>query len=174
MSDLQLILSWKEILTAQNIIALVAIYGATLSTINLVREIRKERVRLKVSGSIATVGYGKGYPAFVVNVVNESNFPVSISCAGILLPNKHQLIFPPAPDNLPPNKLPLEISSKNGDTIWVGVYDLQKSFCANNRVNTLKVIPFVKAANGNRFQGKPVSLDLKNLDDWLSKFDGSL
>ena len=68
---------------------LVALYGATLSTILAINEFRKERRVLRVTCDIAIAGLttGGSYTFVAIKVVNVGHRPVTLTSAGFILNN---------------------------------------------------------------------------------------
>ncbi|MDV3349352.1 hypothetical protein QGP82_11670 [Leptothoe sp. LEGE 181152] len=85
--------------------AIVASYGAILATLNFLRELKKDTVRLKITARDALID-----PPIVwaksVEVVNNSSFEIEITSVGFILDSKAQLVFMPDADyviaQLPP------------------------------------------------------------------------
>ena len=149
-------LSLSEALTL-----LIAVYGASLSTVLAVREIRKERRRVAVTCRVALVPAPvEGVWKFVdVSAVNVGHRPVEIRAAGLNMSNGHQ--FTQLKNNLGPIPLPKKL--EDGDSVSV-MFDYVQVEKAAREHQAVFTSAFVRDAEGNEYEsGLPKVLKERKL-----------
>ncbi|MEQ9353843.1 MAG: hypothetical protein RIG63_20210 [Coleofasciculus chthonoplastes F3-SA18-01] len=135
--------------------AAVAVYAAVLSTLNFVREQRKDEIRLKITAKNALLDP----PMLLVEsiyIVNNSSFEIEITSLGFALNSQDKLFFFPDAEDL--HKLPDSIPSKKSRDYLIRV-DRIKTLLKSNGINRkISLKPFV-TVNSKHFYGKPFLFD---------------
>ena len=111
---------WPTILTA-----LVALYGAILSTYTVVvnRRDKKRRIHVKLSNGILTYGPEAGPAVLLIEATNPGNRTVILNGACIILPNKQQVVFPNPESNV---EFPHALEEGNSCLVWTEMKGLAK------------------------------------------------
>ncbi len=124
MVEVKLIMEWTGI-----IIAIVAIYGAVLSTYLAYQQRAKDKMKLNVRVSWGAL---TGVPTYetklFVGVSNPSSRPITVSNVGIKLPDDEQILF--FEGNI---QLPYSLEPENNFISWaplkeIGIICAQKGF----------------------------------------------
>jgi hypothetical protein len=105
-------LPWTTIVTAA-----VAIYGAALSTYNLIVNHREKsrRVKVRISWGFLTYGPQLSSTMLFITVANPGTRPVTLTSVGLLLPDGKQMFFPPADAN---QSLPFDLTEGKSFQAW--------------------------------------------------------
>ena len=147
---------WSMLLTA-----LVAVYGAVLSTYTLCQNRRDKQHRLTVRVSHAVLGGPSGIsgPMITITVANPSFRDLTVNPPGLLLPDGRSLIFPyPQSDA----QFPHELRQGKSCTIWCALDELKADLRQKGLSGKIIVRGFCDDAVGNRHRGQPFELDLAN------------
>ncbi|NEZ64975.1 hypothetical protein D0962_19715 [Leptolyngbyaceae cyanobacterium CCMR0082] len=140
--------------------AIVASYGAILATLNFLRELKKDTVRLKITARDALID-----PPIVwaksVEVVNNSSFEIEITSVGFILDSKAQLVFMPDADYW--YEIPSDIPPKKSRIYPIKLERIKTLLNSKgiNSENRLK--PFVMVS-GKSFSGKSFSFDPEKIN----------
>jgi hypothetical protein len=148
------------------VIAVVAVYGAFLSTWNAVRDRHRDQTNLSVQSAYSYLQYGPqlSAPYLTIHVTNNSSFAVTASSGGLeLLPgrnspssNARQLFFRAVPELQSANMaLPQEIRAKHGGAFGQLLEEIRSALSeAGYRVDEEALVrPFVTISTGQRFYG---------------------
>jgi hypothetical protein len=102
----------------------VAAYGAVLSTLLAIRQLRAQRRALKVSCRLAVTSQPTGEISELVSIiaVNTGVRPVEVKMAGLLMSNKD--LFTQVASRIGPNPLPKKLEDGESVTIF---FDLSKA-----------------------------------------------
>ena len=95
---------WPTIITA-----IVALYGAILSTVSILsqRKDKKRQILVKLSNGFLTFGPELSPAMLFIEASNPGHIPVNINSPGIILPDKRTIVFPsPQGDVSFPHSLP--------------------------------------------------------------------
>ncbi len=150
----------KDYLTAQNLIAILALYGAVLSTFNFIRERRKEKLKIEVS-SDREIDLNGGYTdTYIVNVLNHSFFKIEVLSAGFAVfsdPDSKTpgfFIFPRNKSNKNID-LPVGIEVKMLFRYPIEADIINNTLLENRLIGRIKLQPCA-VINNKRFFGKSI------------------
>ena len=144
------------------IIALVALYGAILSTYNIIRQHRLSVPRVQVElvlGFIADPVSGVSDSMIFIKAANVGQVPVSLSGHAFRLPDKRQLII-----QLPSSsvRFPCELEPGKSCEIWIEMAKLVKEIRGQGFKGTVKISGEYKSETGKLFRSKKMKVDLNS------------
>jgi hypothetical protein len=153
-----------QIVSLEAITLLLAIYGAVLSTILAIREIRKDERKILVRCNLvlSTIHLDEVRQHIKISAVNVGHRPVELVSTGLYLSNK--LVFTPMPGGTMNVPLPKKLNDGDSVDILIDLLKAQKALEEQRAVNH-KVIPkfaFVRDAEGNEYKTK-ISKSLKKM-----------
>ena len=140
--------------------ALVALYGAILSTVVAVREWRARRPTVKVEVSEGRVGGmpGNGWSGHMIfcDALNRGHKAITLQMVGFQLPNREQFVIPyPSPYVWFPYDLLPEKSCK----VFTPASDLAKHLKARGFPQKVSLVGFYNDDVGRRYRSKPAIFD---------------
>lgn len=149
------------------IIAIVAVYGAIMSTITFISRSKEKQSQLKVeisNGLIGTAGAGVSEVMLFIEIYNSGYRDVTINVPKIILPNRKIVVFPnPLSDVTFPHRLKEGSSCK----VWTELKDLAQNLSEHGYTGIIKINADVYDGAGRRHKSsKPWKLDI---DEWTSK-----
>ncbi len=134
---------------------IVALYGAVLSTLNFVREQRKDEIKLEI-----TVKDALRDPPIVwvqlIKVVNNSSFEIEITSLGFVLDSQNQLVFMPDDDRW--YEVPDIVSSRKSRDYPIRIERVKTLLSSNGINGKVRMRPFV-IVNGRSFFGRSFLFD---------------
>lgn len=151
---------WPMIVTA-----IVAVYSAVLSTYILISRNKEKKRQLKVELSFGfmTEGPELSQEMLFITVSNTGFRPVTLNASGILLPNKHQLIFMVPKSNV---QFPYELLEGRNCTVWIEVKVLVQDLKRNSYSGKVKLKGFFRDATGAVYKSKRITI---NINEWDKK-----
>ena len=147
------VLEWLSEHWAQLVTAIVAVYGAVLSTLNLLN-IKKEKRRqlsIKMSKGWLTIPTGLSGDMFIIEVANPGYRPVTIGTPYIKLPDKGSLFF------LMPTaevQFPHELQEGKRCLLWVEEAEVKRSLKGKGYSGKVTLRAEVSDQTGKRYRGK--------------------
>jgi len=148
-------MGWVEI-----IIALVAVYGAIISTYNLIIHRERTKVRVKIKLSFGFLHYSAGLDSkhsLILEAINIGARPVTISSQGFILPNKRQLICPNPYSNV---QFPLELSEGRNCMSWYELKIIADALAQEGFSGIFKLVGFYRDVAANTYMSKPLKFDI--------------
>lgn len=148
------------------IIAIVALYGAVLSTYTLVVQLRKDmfRIRVKISMGFLTFALGSTSDSMIfLSASNPGQKETTLSTQGFLLPDKNQLIFPNPQTNV---TFPYRLLPGRNCQIWIEAREIARTLKSRNFSGKVKLIGFYRDQVDKVYKSKPYEFDV---DDWAKK-----
>jgi len=146
------------------IIAIMALYGAVIATITLVRQIRQGKVRVKVKASLGfmmTTINPSGEEIYTFTASNHGFRTITLSNFGLLAPDINKYIFIPIPPvDIPSPEFPYELMPGSCCDFHVKVDDLKKGL-EGIAEKSIKLIPYFMDALGKKHKGKAITLQLE-------------
>jgi len=145
------------------IMAIVALYGAALSTYNAIQQRKEKKPSIKVSqgiGMITDAMGGLSDAMIVLTAANTGHIPVTLASAGLFLPNSQQMIFPPLALNV---RFPYELVPGKSCRIYREATSIVKSIKEQQYNGKIDVVVFFQDEVGNTYKSKKTKLDL---DGW--------
>ena len=142
-----------------SITALVALYGAVLSTYTLVcsRRDKQRQVKVELSTGFLATGPDLSAAMLFIGVSNPGHITVTLNIPGIQLPNRETLVFPdPLSDVLFPHELP----PGNKCTVWTPLADLAERLKEKGFSGKVKLVGFCTDAVGTTYKGKRWKLNV--------------
>jgi hypothetical protein len=133
----------------------IALYGAILSTLNFIREGKKDTIRIEITVSDALIA-PPGVLTKSIQVMNSSSFEVEIACIGFLLDSRSKLVFMEEIDHW--YKLPDNILPKKTKSYPIRIDSIHTLLELNGISTKVRLRPFVMI-NGEAFSGKPFLFD---------------
>lgn len=158
-------MDWGTIATI--IVAIVAVYGAVVSTYNFLIYRRSTEVSLKVKLSYGACDYpyavltmphySNSTPHLVLDVANNGTRPVTIRVPFFKLPNNRQLIIrnPYSAVNLPH-----ELLEGRDCVMWTEVRTIANALKDEGFSGIFKLVGSVHDAVGNTYKSKPLEFDI--------------
>ena len=149
-------------MTASDIItALIAVYGAVLSTIILVREWKAKRPDIRVEVSLASHQYPSGELSnlkLIVFATNAGEKAVVLSSPGLILPNQNRMWFPETDPEFDVT-FPHQLRPEHPCSAWVDPGEVGRALKSDGFSGKVKLIGFYKDAVGRTHKSKPFKFD---------------
>ena len=133
----------------------VAVYGAGLSTYNLIIERVKNKKRIKTDLKVGLLTYPNGKTSdakFILTARNIGNIPVIINPPVIILPYAKQIILNDLESNI---CFPHELNPQNSCEAWADLKELAKSMKEQGYAGRVKIRIEFRDAVDKRYQSKP-------------------
>jgi len=143
--------------------AVVAVYGAILSTWNAVsrRLESSRRIRVEVSQGFPTYGANLGPACIVVTASNIGRIPVTLVHGGLLLPdNRQTFVREPIGDV----QFPQELESGKSCRMFMESRELAGTITRASFTGKVKIVGFYRDAIGTTYKSKAFEFDV---EDWL-------
>jgi hypothetical protein len=160
-------LTATEIITIVSTIltAIVALYGAILSTYTFIVQRRdaKPAVKTKLTNGFLDLGHDLSNPMFLIEAANDGNHVVTLSSVGMILPDKRQLILTRPRSNI---QLPYELKPGTNCTVWIEIVEVAHRLREQGFRGKVKLVGFYLAQTGVKYKSKPYKLDI---DSWLKR-----
>ena len=141
--------------------AIVAIYGALLSTYTLLAN-RKEKLRhinIDLSVGIPTPNLALGSRVILMTIANPGSRPVTVNSALIWLPNKKQLLLSDHWSNI---TYPHNLQEGNNCLLWVDPYEIAAICSEEGFTGKVKLIGVVKDALGKTYKSRSFVFDVES------------
>ncbi len=141
-------MNWTDFFTA-----IVALYGAALSTYIFVVEIRskKRQISIKLSHAVIFSGPNVSPSLLQITVANPGNRTVTINTPSLLLPNKKSLVFPQPKSDV---SFPHELLEGKNCAVWTDMGILKHELKAEGYSGKIKVIAEVTDATDKKYRSK--------------------
>jgi hypothetical protein len=151
--------NWSQILTA-----IVAIYGAILSTMIFTSRRREKQRRLKVnfSNGFLTYAHNLSKAMLFITISNPGNRDVTINVPSISLPDGKPLVFPNPQSNV---SFPYKLEEGTECKIWTEIKDLARQLKENWYYGIIRLKAKVEDGSGQIYKSKDWKI---NLDNWTS------
>lgn len=151
-------INWTQI-----IVAIVAVYGAILSTITFLYN-QKEKIRnLNVvfsNGSIINSS-DLGDIMLFITVLNSGSKSAIINVPRIILPDRKTIVFPNPQSNI---RFPYKLEEGSKCMIWTDMKGLAKQLCANGYKGKIKLMADVEDGTEKKYVTKKAWR--LNIDEW--------
>lgn len=143
----------------QILIAIVALWGAALSTYTLTINIRKEKTRVKVDLKFGFLTYGPDLSSqmLFLEAANIGNKEVTMSSCALRLPTKQTLVFLDPQTN---KKLPHKLPPGESLSVWSTESDITERLRSAGFKNAVKIRGVYRDAIGNSYISKSKKLPL--------------
>jgi putative transposase len=143
-------------LWAQVITAVVAVYGAILSTYNalLRRKERRRLVRVELSMGLLATGPHLSRPMLILRASNPGNRTVTLTGPGVRLPNGAQAFFPVPESNV---EFPYDLPEGKSCSVWTEASHFARDLRNHGLSGTVKLVGFYRDATGTAWKSKPMS-----------------
>ena len=153
---MKLNMSITELLTA-----VVAFYGAILSTIIFTKELQKSKRHIKVNMKFGLLTYTNGISPqmLLVEIINPGLKPVTIYGPQLRLPDRRNLIMPISNSNV---KFPCELGEGKSAHTWIEVNELKGTLIDSGYTESTKFKAVVTDQTGTEFySSKWLTFNLK-------------
>lgn len=147
-------ISWPTIVTA-----LVALYGAVLSTLNFIAARREKRRSVTVELSLGLLTWDPG-SKLLLTASNPGSLSVTLSSCGIRLPNGKQAVFPIPNSNV---RFPHELHGGKDCLVWTDAKEFAQVLREQGFSGRVKVRGFYRDQTGGLHTSKATRFDL---DGW--------
>ncbi|MCL5070445.1 MAG: hypothetical protein M1308_06060 [Actinobacteria bacterium] len=145
------------------IIAIVAVYGAVISTITLTSQ-RREKQRLldvKLYHGFPYYGPNIGEPMLYIEILNPGLLDVTINIPSLILPDRKTVVFPNPQSNA---NFPYILKEGTNCKVWTEIKDLAQTLKENGYSGIIKIYAKVEDGAGNTYKSqRPWKLDV---DKW--------
>lgn len=148
---------WDAIAAIGQVLGAAATFWAVMVSLKLARENSQSNVKVITQIGFPVFGQSTGDTTVYFTAVNVGPIPVKLDTAGVLLPNKMQIIFPFDYGDAIPIKL--DISEKT--SFGVKVNNLTAQLIEQGYRGKVKLRPFFGDATGKRY-----------FEDWEFDIDG--
>ena len=149
--------NWPTIITA-----LVALYGAIISTYTLYSQ-RKEKTRqvnVKLTtGFLTSINGGHSPPVLFLEASNPGHIPVNLTSPGIILPDKINIVFPIPLSDV---RFPYDLMPGKSCRVWVDLKGLASDLRNKGYSGNIKLIGFYRDAIGKEHKSKKYKLDIES------------
>jgi hypothetical protein len=145
------------------ITALLAMYGAILSTIVAIRDWRARRPKIAVKTSWGLLDLGRGNTSdamLFVQATNPGQKPVTLSSVGFVLPSQERVFLKEPHGSM---RIPCELASESACQVWIGAGELAQLLRSHGFSGTLRLIGFYNDQVGRTHKSKPFKFDV---DEW--------
>ena len=156
-----------EIITlGQVIVAVVAIYGAVISTITFFSRRNEKQRQLKVRFSNGFTIFGQNFSELmlIIEVSNPGFRDVTINVPSLILPDRKPVVFPNPQSNV---RFPYKLEEGTKCMVWTEMKDLAQNLKENGYTGILKIDAEVDDGAGRRYKSRK-SWKL-NIDKWSSR-----
>jgi len=147
-------LNWREVVTA-----IVAVYGAVLSTISWLagRREKRRQVTVRLAFGVPLYGHGPGDQQVLIDASNAGHRPVNLVAVGFRLPDKRviPLIQPSA---IPP--LPLDLTEGKNCIVMVDPHVLSRTLREAGFPRKVKLVGFFRDAVDQTYTSKKWLFDV--------------
>jgi len=152
-------IDWSQIVTA-----IVAIYGAILSTVIFTSRRKEKQRRLKVSFSsgFLTYAHDLSEAMLFITISNPGNRDVTVNLPSILLPDRKTVVFPNPQSNV---NFPHKLKEGTECKLWTEIKDLAVQLKENGYHDIVKLMAKVEDGTGQIYKSKAWKIDL---DKWVS------
>lgn len=150
-----------------DVTAVVAVYGAVLSTWNAVSKHLESsrRIKVDVGQGFGVYGASLGPASLVVTARNVGKVSSTLVHGGLLLPDNRQLYLPqPVGDA----QLPLELSAGKSCRLLFECKDLAGAVADKGYSGTIKLVGFYRDAVDKTYKSKSIEFDIGR---WLRHKD---
>ncbi len=155
-------MAWVESNAVAIVAAIVALYGAILSTITY-RASRRDKRRVigaRLSYGFLTFGPKLSDPHLLLHASNPGQVPVTLRSAVVVLPDKWQAIVPPGQGE---SRLPLELAPGAGCTFWLDAREIAGALRQRGYAGKVRIHCEFGDATGENHRSKPFKFDI---DGW--------
>jgi hypothetical protein len=152
-------MEWSQLPWAQVITGIVALWGAGLSTLLAVRQIRRDhyRIRVKVGPALITMTDGAAPAAVLFEVQNAGYRAAEIRAIYLRLPHKRKFAFPRIQSDSP---LPHRLEEGGRLTAWIYAGELASALSANGYKGLIAVRAECTDALDKSYFSKPMDIDI--------------
>lgn len=150
-------MEWKDIITA-----LVAIYGAALTSYTIYSKRRENKAQIKVEAQISFLVYGGNVSDAVVMLTakNPGEKAVLLNTQGFTLPDKKQIFFPLPNSDV---KFPYELQPGRDCKVWTDARKFSQALKNEGYHGKVKLVPYYRDQIGLTHKGKKWTF---NIDMW--------
>lgn len=152
-------ISWTNI-----IIALVALYGAVLSTYTLIMNLQKEKFKINVTiamGFLTLHSGGTSNAMLFLSASNPQQRVTTLSGQGLILPGRKNLIFPSPQSNV---SFPHELAPGKSCQIWIEAREIAKSLKSYGFHGKIKLTGFYRDQLNKVYKSKAYKF---NIDEYF-------
>lgn len=148
-------ISWPEI-----VVAIAAFWGAALSTVIFIRDLRKEKsiIRVKTSFSLLAFPNGVSDPKICVTAMNTGNVPVTLSSVHIAMPNGQNYVQIHSPTG---QQLPFELQPRKSFSHFFDEKNLMDKAKESGYSGSIKLRPFFSDQLGSDYWSRPYIVKIK-------------
>ena len=151
------LMEWKDIITA-----VIAVYGAALTTYTIYTKRRENKARVEVESQISLLVFGRNVSDAVIMLTakNPGEKAILLNTQGFLLPNDKQLFFP-----LPHSDVtfPYELQPGKDCRVWSDAKKFAQTLKHEGYYGSINLVPYFKDQLGRVYKGKKWKF---NLDVW--------
>lgn len=150
-------MEWTTIVTA-----VVAVYGAALSTYTLIqnRKGKQRQIRVKLSNGMLTFGPELSPAMLLIEATNPGNRTVILNTSGIFLPDGKTIVFPNPQSNV---HFPHPLPEGNSCLVWTPLKELAQQLRQEGYSGQVKLIGFYRDQIGTQYKSKAFGFDI---DGW--------
>jgi len=146
-------IEWPTIVTA-----VVAVYGAGLSTYNLIAKIKSEKRKVTVELKWGLIGFAdKTIPILALHAVNPGEKTVTLTQCHLELPNKKQLIITNSQGTI---KLPHDLEKGKGGEIYFPIKEVVQALIREGYTKDIELKAVFRDALGNEYKSRPFKGDV--------------
>jgi hypothetical protein len=147
-------MNWQWIVTTS-----IAAYAAVLSTYNVITSRKKEthQITVTVGHGFVPVGPDLGDEMMMIEAANHGHRSVTVTSAGLLLPDRRQLFYLASAGTVP---LPYHLNEGTSCKQWMPLTVIQEELRKSGFSGKVKVRGFYLDALNNRHLSEPAEVDL--------------
>ncbi len=145
-----------------NITALVALYGAILSTFNHLsqRKERQRRVTVRLSNAFLSNPAGVSPTMLSIEASNPGHLSINLNSPGILFPDKRSLVFPHPQGTV---NFPHDLAPGNNCTVWIEMKKVAHNLHDSGFKGKINLIGFYRDGIGKQYKSRKFKF---NIDEW--------
>jgi hypothetical protein len=146
---------WPDI-----VVSVAAFWGAALSTVIFIKDLRKEKskIRVKTSFSLLTFPHGVSDPKICVTAMNTGNVSVTLSSVHIAMPNGKNYVQIHSPTG---QKLPFELQPRKSFQHFFDEKNFIDKAKESGYSGKIKIKPFFSDQLGNDYWSKSYTVVIK-------------
>ena len=150
-------MDWTTVVTA-----LVALYGAVLSTYTLIqnRKEKQRQVSVRLSNGFLTFGPELSPAMLLVEATNPGDRTVILNTVGLSLPDGKTVAFPNPQGNV---RFPYPLEEGNSCMVWTPLKELAQQLSQEGYSGKVKLVGFYRDQLGTMYNSNTFSF---NIDGW--------
>lgn len=156
-------MEWTAVVTA-----LVALYGAVLSTYTFIvnRRDKQRQIRVRLSNGLLTYAAETSPAMLFLEAMNPGNRTVVLNSAGIELPGGKTAVFPNSESDV---SYPHPLEEGQKCTVWTPMKEFAQTLQSNGFSGKISLTAFFRDQVGNKYRSNALNFDI---EEWANSVSG--